>query len=62
MAYKRLVNGLLAVELLCCHILRILQRYDGAIAATGSSDERSALAALKAAAEAYCAIRVPDPA
>jgi len=62
MSFKRIVNGLAAVEFLCCKILRILQRYDTAIALTGTSTEKSALAALKAAAEAYCAIRQPDPA
>jgi len=62
MAFSRVVNGLATVEFLCCKILRILQRFDSAIARTGTTDEKSALAALKAAAEAYCSIRQPDPA
>ena len=61
MAFRRKVNGLGTIEILCCKILKILQKFDGAIARTRTSDEVSALAALKAAAETYCALRQPDP-
>jgi hypothetical protein len=61
MSFRRIVNGLAAVEFLCCKILKILQRFDSSIARTGTTEEKSALAALKAAAELYCALRQPDP-
>jgi len=61
MTFTRIVNGLAIMEVMCCKILKILTKYDSAISRTASSDEKSALAALKAAAEVYCAIRQPDP-
>jgi hypothetical protein len=61
MAYKRIVNGMAIVETLCCHIVKTLTRYSSAINLTASTAEKSALAALLAAATVYCNIRLPDP-
>lgn len=50
-------NGLLALELICCHGLRVINKYRRRMTADATPGEASALAALETAMQAYCMAR-----
>ena len=60
MAYKRVVNGLGALEKAACAIVRLYAKYGKSIAQQGTAAEQSAGAAFLAAAQAYCAARFQE--
>lgn len=62
MAYKRVVNGLGAIERFCCLIIKVNTRYGKTIASQATSGEASTLTALLVAAKAFCDARYQEQA
>lgn len=53
-------NGLLALELICCHGLRVINKYRGRMTKDATAGEASALQALETAMQAYCMARFKE--